>query len=70
MKVKSESEVTQLCLTRRDPMDFSLPGISIHGISMQEYRSGLPLPSPILRATYYYYILTDEVNEAYESLFT
>ena len=32
MKVKSKSEVTQLCLTLRDPMDCSLPGSSIHGI--------------------------------------
>ena len=32
MKVKSESEVAQLCLTLRDPMDYSLPGSSIHGI--------------------------------------
>ena len=32
MKVKSESEVTQLCLTLRDPMDYSPPGSSIHGI--------------------------------------
>ena len=32
MKVKSESEVTQSCLTLSDPMDYSLPGSSIHGI--------------------------------------
>ena len=32
MKVKSESEVTQLCLTTSDPMDCSPPGSSIHGI--------------------------------------
>ena len=32
MKVKSESEVTQSCLTLRDPMDCSPPGSSIHGI--------------------------------------
>ena len=32
MKVKSESEVTQLSLTLSDPMDCSLPGSSIHGI--------------------------------------
>ena len=32
MKVKNESEVTQSCLTVRDPMDCSLPGSSIHGI--------------------------------------
>ena len=31
-KVKSESEVTQLCLTLSDPMDYSLPGSSVHGI--------------------------------------
>ena len=32
MKVKSEREVTQLCLTLSDPMDYSLPGSSIRGI--------------------------------------
>ena len=32
MKVKSESEITQSCLTLRDPMDYSLPGSSAHGI--------------------------------------
>ena len=32
MKVKSESEVSQLCPTLRDPMDCSLPGSSVHGI--------------------------------------
>ena len=32
MKVKSESEVTQSCLTLSDPMDCSLPGSSIRGI--------------------------------------
>ena len=32
MKVKSQSEVTQLCLTLSDPMDCSLPGSSAHGI--------------------------------------
>ena len=31
MKVKSQSEAAQLCLTLSDPMDFSLPGSS-HGI--------------------------------------
>ena len=33
MKVKNESEVTQSCLTLSDPMDCSLPGPSVHGIS-------------------------------------
>ena len=43
IKVKSESEVTQSCLTLRDPMDCSLPGSSVHGIFQAEYWSGLPL---------------------------
>ena len=33
MKVKSESEVAQLGPTLRDPMDCSLPGSAVHGIS-------------------------------------
>ena len=32
MKVKSEREVAQLCLTLRNPVDHSLPGSSVHGI--------------------------------------
>ena len=32
MKVKSESELAQSCPTLRDPMDYSLPGSSVHGI--------------------------------------
>ena len=32
MKVESESDVAQSCLTLSDPMDFSLPGSSVHGI--------------------------------------
>ena len=32
MKVKSESEVAQSCLTLHDPMDCTLPGSSVRGI--------------------------------------
>ena len=32
MKVKSQSEVAQLCSTLSDPMDCSLQGSSVHGI--------------------------------------
>ena len=32
MKVKSESEVAQPCPTLSDPMDYSLPGSTTHGI--------------------------------------
>ena len=46
MKVKSESEVAQLCLTLSDPMDCSPPGSSIHGIFQARVWIGLPFPSP------------------------
>ena len=32
MKVKSESEAAQSCLTLSDPMDYSPPGSFAHGI--------------------------------------
>ena len=32
IKVKSESEVTQSCLTLCAPMDCSTPGSSVHGV--------------------------------------
>ena len=32
MKVKSESDVAQSCPTLSDPMDYSPPGSSVHGI--------------------------------------
>ena len=32
MKVKSESDVAQSCLTLSDPVDYSPPGSSVHGI--------------------------------------
>ena len=32
MKVRSEREVAQSCPTLSDPMDYSLPGSSVHGI--------------------------------------
>ena len=47
---ESESEVAQSCLTLSDPMDCNLPGSSAMGFSRQEYWSGVPLPSPLIRA--------------------
>ena len=32
VKVKSESELAQSCPTLSDPIDYSLPGSSVHGI--------------------------------------
>ena len=43
---ESESLISLSCPTLWDPMDCSLPGSSVHGIFRQEYRSGLPFPSP------------------------
>jgi len=38
--------IIQLCPTLCDPMDCTLPGISVQGFSRQEYWNGLPFPSP------------------------
>ena len=38
--------VAQSCLTLGDPMDYSPPGSSIHGILRQEYWSRFSFPSP------------------------
>ena len=41
MKLKSESEVPQSCLTPSDPLDCSLPGSSIHGIDFSGKSTGV-----------------------------
>ena len=38
--------VTKSCPTLWDTVDWDLPVSSVHGISGQEYCSGLPFPSP------------------------
>ena len=38
--------LTKMCATLCNPMDYALPGSSVHGMSRQEYWSGLPFPSP------------------------
>ena len=45
MKVKSESEVTQSCLTLGDPWTAAHQAPLYMGFSRQEYWSGLPCPS-------------------------
>ena len=47
MKVKSESEVAQLCPTLRDPMDCSLPGSSVHGIFQARVLEWAVPPPPV-----------------------
>ena len=46
MKVESESEVAQSCLTLSDPMNRSYQAPPSMGFSRQEYWNGVPLPSP------------------------
>ena len=43
MKVKSDSEVAQLCPTLHDPMDFNLPGSSVHVIFQAGVLEGMPI---------------------------
>ena len=38
--------IAKYSLTLCNPMDYSWSGSSVHGISRQEYLSGLPFPSP------------------------
>ena len=47
MKVKSESEVAQSCLTLATPWTAAYQAPPPMGFSRQEYWSGVPLPSPI-----------------------
>ena len=48
MKVKSESEVAQSCLTLATPWTAASQAPPSMGFSRQEYWSGVPLPSPNL----------------------
>ena len=49
MKVKSDSEVAQLCLTLNDPWTVAHQALLSMGFSRQEYWSGVPLPSLFLQ---------------------
>ena len=63
MKVKSESEVTQSCPTLRDPMDCSLPGSSVHGISQARVLEwGACLLCQRLLGKCYYHLLINVVG--------
>ena len=59
MKVKSESEVAQLCPTLRDPMDCSLPGSSVHGIFQARVLEWVAIEATIIVVSNfvsYYYV--------------
>ena len=57
MKVKSQSEVAQLCLTLSDPMDCSLPGSSVHGIFQARVLEWGAIAFSIVEVTQVFYIL-------------
>ena len=52
MKVKSESEVAQSCLTLSDPMDCSPPGSSIHGIFQARVLERVAIAFSLLHTRY------------------
>ena len=53
MKVKSESEVIQSCLTLHDPMDCSLPGSSVHGIFQERVLELVAIAFSMLSPLYF-----------------
>ena len=48
MKVKSESEVAQSWLTLSNPMDWGLPGSSVHGIFQARVLEWVDIPKDTL----------------------
>ena len=65
MKVKSESEVAQLCLTLSDPMDCSLPGSSVHGVFQARVLEWVAMALSILGLEDVYCKLSGESNGAW-----
>ena len=68
MKVKSESEVAQSCLTLSDHIDSAFQALSSMGFSRQEYWSGSPLPSLYLRMIIIQIITEMNISEVSLSL--
>ena len=62
MKVKSESEVTQLCPTLSDPMNCSLPGSSIHGIFQARVLEWVAVPLLLWSHFIYNYLMGKVIN--------
>ena len=66
MKVKSESEVIQLYPNLRDPIDCSLPGSSVHGISQARVLEWVVIA---FSERYYYRYLKDIMTTSWTALF-
>ena len=67
VKVKSESEVTQLCLTLSDPVDCSLPGSSVHGIFQARVLEWIAIAFSV-ELCYVCLIVSDSCDHIYCSL--
>ena len=61
MKVKSEREVAQSCLTLSDPMDCSLPGSSAHGICQARVLEWGAIAFSELLSLYYVVAVADRI---------
>ena len=70
MKVKSESEVPQSCLTLVTPRTVAYQAPLSMGFSRQEYWSGVPLPSPLYRLEMAYFLKISHSQIILDSRFT
>ena len=68
MKVKSESEVAQSCLTLWDPMDCSPPGSSIHGIFQARVLEWVAMAAVIIRISQLYLYATTCILKIFSPL--
>ena len=59
MQVKTESEVTQSCLTRATPWTAAHQAPPSKGFSRQKYWSGVPLPSPVVSLVISFYSISN-----------
>ena len=73
MKVKSESEVAQLCLTLHDLMDCSLPASSVHGIFKARVLEGVAISftmtnlDRVLKKQRHHFTNKDPYSQSYSS---
>ena len=70
MKVKSESEVTQSCPILCDPMDYSLPGCSVHGIFQARVPEWGAIAFSILFCLPRHYSVNPQLTLVYFSFFS
>ena len=70
MKVKSESEVAQLCLTLCDPTDCSLPGSSTHGIFQARVLEWGAIASSLRRSIVCYVLFQKKQSQFADFIYT